>query len=168
MTLENNTFEITVEYDEELLRKAVFAFWRRYVLTRAITTVVGFLLVLGLCIITGSKELFAVLILGTACVLAIWYWLYRTILNRTLNTFRQLKDRRATWRFGETTFSVKTDLGNSELAWRVISEVWRYECAWLIFVGAKQNWITLPCACLTEEMRKFILDKITAAGGKVR
>jgi hypothetical protein len=72
----------------------------------------------------------------------------------------------AVFEFTDEEISSETDLGSSRMKWKAIKKIWRFPEAWLLFITEWQ-YITLPIADLTDEIRQFILVKVQEQGGKV-
>ena len=77
-----------------------------------------------------------------------------------------MKIPEATLELGEERFSVKSDVGYSEIEWSLISHIWRFDKVWLIFFSAGE-FMTLPIAEFTQESKLFIISKAKAKGAKI-
>lgn len=157
----------TLEYTEPLVREAVFAFWRR-------TVGVGFLVApgllacaLGYLLWHGDRSwlvgaMGACLLFGPGFALL----LYAVHLRSAMARFRGMGAPVATIELAEASFTMSSGLGSTSLQWSAISEVWRFPSFWLLLFS-KSQFVTLPLAAVPAEARSFILDRVTAAGGKV-
>jgi hypothetical protein len=77
-----------------------------------------------------------------------------------------MKIPEATLELGVERFYVKSDVGASEIEWSLISQVWRFEKAWLIFFPAGE-FMTLPINDIPLESRSFIISKAESNGAKI-
>lgn len=154
------TLEATLFYSEPLLRRVVFAFWRRTVGIGLPLVLVG----LGISIAVGAyfygmnwflALVASLVILGTLLIVAIFITHYR----HTLARFRRLKAPTATLVADCEQLTVTSDLGSSTIAWRVISEVWQFPEFWLVMFSRSQ-FMTLPLEGLSSELREFILERV--------
>jgi hypothetical protein len=156
-----------LHYSEALIRRAVWAFWRRVVGWRFVgaTAFVLACLIYNLWLgdrswwvgVSGSLVGFALLV-----ALALYVVHYRGSIGR----FRRMKSPHATFEASEERFRVSSDVGASEFSWSVITEVWQFEDFWLLFFSRGQ-FITLPLADLDSDARHLIAERIREHGGKV-
>jgi hypothetical protein len=70
----------------------------------------------------------------------------------------------AEFRFTDDRIGIESDIGWTELSWKMIEKVWKYPTVWLVFI-AKQGYVTLPAAGIDEESQQFITRKIQQNGG---
>lgn len=159
--------ETTLEYTMSLVREAVGGFWRRSVGARM-------WIALGLCaaglvlsLVEGDRSWFVgflatALFFGVASLLTLYVAHYR-------NATRKLRDMgapRAVFRATEDSFTVSSGAGTATVPWFLVTEVWKFDRCWLLMLS-KTQFMTLPLASVSEEMRRFILQRVAAAGGKV-
>jgi hypothetical protein len=164
---DDSTFTATLLYSEPLLRKVVFAFWRR---TVGISFPIVLVVFAALIALAASQygmnwylaTLAALAVLGTLLIAAIFVIHYR----HTMARFRKLKEPRATLTINGDQFTVTSDLGSSTMAWRVVSEVWCFPEFWLLMFSRAQ-FMTLPLEGLPVEMQNHIAERVEAAGGRV-
>ena len=158
---------ITLRYTEQLVRAAVKAFWFRstgWSYFAALAVVIGALVyLLG----TGSRSwmvgaLGMLVALGAAMAVVLYIVHYRAALLR----LRRMRAPEAVLYPGHECFKIVSDVGASELSWRVVREIWRFPDFWLLFISRAQ-FITLPIAALDSETQQFILDRVKAHGGKI-
>lgn len=158
--------EITVRYSPELIKFAVWKFWARSIglggfVAFAVTSVafvyflvsedrswlLGFLAaVVGLCLIIGILS----------------YFIY---LNRSMEKFKRMEVPTAKFRFTDERIGIESNIGWTELSWKMIDKVWKYPSVWLVFI-AKQGYVTLPTADLDEELKQFITLQVKESDGK--
>jgi len=160
-----NTFEL--HYSETLIRKAVWAFWRRTMGWRFFVAVALLLVALVYLVASGDRSwlvgVFAsVLGLAGAFAVALYVVHYRGSITR----LRRMRSPQGTFEVGDDRFRVASDLGSSELSWSAVTEVWRFPEFWLLFLSRAQ-FITLPLADLDSEARELILSRVKSHGAKV-
>ena len=157
--------EISLTYTNDLIRYAVRKYWLR---TIGLSGFLGFGLLLAgfiYLLVTGSRSWFFGFI--TACLLIgggfgiASYFIY---LNRSLEKFNRMENGTAKVRFADDRIGIESDLGWTEISWRMIERIWKYPLVWLIFI-AKQGYITFPVADLDQEIMEFISLKVKENGG---
>jgi hypothetical protein len=158
---------VTLEYSEPLLRKAVFAFWCR-------TVGVGFFIALAMTLCSfaylvwvGERSWFvgalgAVLIFGMGFA----FMVYFVHMRNTLAKFRGMDASMATLALEDASFTMSSGLGTTSLPWSTVTELWRYPSFWLLLFS-KGQFVTLPLASVPVQAQDFILNRVSAAGGKV-
>lgn len=67
-------------------------------------------------------------------------------------------------RFTDERIGIESDIGRTELSWKMIEKIWKYPSVWLVFI-AKQGYITLPTANLDDELKRFIAEKVRENNG---
>jgi len=160
-------YETELTYTVPLLRKAVFAYWKRSVgvgLPIALALVAAYLIYL---LTRGDRSwivgaLSAVIVMGVTCVLVLFLVHYR-------NVFRKLRDLgppRARLVAEDRAFTVESDIGISTFHWSSIKEVWRFPTFWLLLFS-KAQFMTLPITCLTPDMSAFVLENVRKGGGTI-
>lgn len=158
--------EITVRYSPELIKFAVWKVWTRsigvggfiafavasiafvyFLLSGDRSWLLGFLAaVVGLCLIIGVLS----------------YFIY---LNRSMEKFKRMEEPTAKIRFTDERIGIESNIGWTELSWKMIEKIWEYPSVWLVFI-AKHGYITLPTADINEELKQFITLKVKESGGK--
>jgi hypothetical protein len=152
--------EITFKYSPELIKFAVWKFWTRSI---GVGGFVGYSVVVVGCLyflLSGDRSwivglLGSVVLLGTGIGISS-YFIY---LNRSLEKFKRMDDATAKLHFNDESIGIQSDIGSTELKWKMIEKVWKYPDVWLVFI-AKQGYITLPTASLDNELKEFITSKI--------
>lgn len=159
--------ETTLVYNEPLIRRAVFLYWRRTVgafFVPALLVTTGYFVALlmqhdlswqtgaiGTCVGVGF--------LSSATVYVVHY-------RNTLAKFRQLGDPTATFRADDNAFTLESSIGKSTMQWGTIKEVWKFQDVWLLLFS-KAQFSTLPVANLSPELQQLIISRVEAEGGKV-
>lgn len=159
---------VTLHYQEPLIRRAVWAFWRRatgWTFFAATGVLLGSLIAL---LAAGDTSWFVGLI-GAVFLLAVGFAgaLYFVHLRASLTRFRRMEVPEARLEMKEETFRLIADSGTSELAWGAITQIWRFPDFWLVFLSPAQ-FFTLPLADLDEESREFLLGKARSHRAKIR
>ena len=160
-------YETPLTYSEPLIRRAVFAFWRRSI---GVGFLVALLLVaLGLVFFLLSGEaswvvgvLGTVFAFGVLFIVALYFIHYRNSIAK----LRDMGSPNATFRADDSSFTINADTGTATLQWSVVKELWQTPDAWLLLYS-KAHFSTLPIACLSPEIQSFILQRIQTAGGKI-
>jgi hypothetical protein len=158
--------QATLEYTLPLLREAVAGFWRRSV-------GLGFLVALALCVVVlcvlliqGDRSwavgfIAAVLLFGLLFIAAVYFVHYRNALQK----FQNMGAPTATLRVSQDSFTVTSGAGSSTLPWTSVTEVWKLQNVWLLLFS-KAQFMTLPLKSIPKDMRAFVLERISSAGGK--
>jgi hypothetical protein len=155
-------------YTPALVRRAVGRFWLRAIGRTYPLALVGLAIGLGYLVRAGDRS-WLVGVLGTVLVLAVVFAvaLYVVHARRALGMLRRLEGGRATLSMGPDGFGVESAAGRSVLPWGAVTEVWRYDDAWLL-VFSKAVFATLPIGAIEEEGRRFFAEQVERAGGKLR
>ncbi len=158
--------EVTVRYSPELIKLAVWKFWARSI------GLGGFLAFAVACVafvyflMAGDRSWllgFLGAIVGLGLIVGILsYFIY---LNRSMEKFKRMEAPTAKFRFTDERIGIESNIGWTELSWKMIEKIWKYPTVWLVFI-AKQGYVTLPTADLDEELRQFITLKVKESGGK--
>jgi hypothetical protein len=86
--------------------------------------------------------------------------------------FRELGPEDTRFIADETGFTVESTgkqwkLRSTTIHWSLIREVWRFPTFWLLLFS-KAHFMTVPLACLPQGMDAFVLQRVRAAGGKIK
>lgn len=162
------TFDATLHYSKPLMRRVVFAFWRRTVgIAFPLVLVVLATLIMVCAGLYGMNWfltlLAAVVILGTLLIFVIFVTHYRHLMAR----FGKLESPNATLVVSSEQFTVTSDLGSSTMTWRTISEIWCFPEFWLVMFS-KSQFMTLPLSGISTEVQQFIREQVEKAGGSVQ
>lgn len=163
-------YEVRIEYDEATVRLAAWRFLARFARSRDFLIGLGLLAValgawLGLRLDFGSVAI----LLGLAVILIAFAMASGLLYVRAaLAKFRALKDPTVVWRFSDEVISTRSDLGQAEIPWRLVTRVLRFPEVWLLFFGpGGYGYSTLPTAGLNAELRDYVVARVRANGGKV-
>ncbi|RZJ13916.1 MAG: YcxB family protein [Acidovorax sp.] len=157
----------TLHYTDKLVRSAVAAFWWRTVGWKFIAAFLFLAAYFAFAVATGvnswtTAALGVLLTLGLVLLVALYVFHLRGSLTR----FRRMRVKQAFLEATSDRLSLSSDVGSSDVDWCVVREVWRFEVFWLVFFSRAQ-FVTLPLADLSDEVRHIILDKVRSHGGKV-
>ena len=157
----------TLRYTERLVAQAVRAFWRKSI-GPGLMVAVGLMIVLLVWLLVAGERSWilgltaAVVLLGIAMPIAVYFVQYRNSMGK----FREMSQPVAELVVADDTFTLSSDRGTTSLKWNTVTEVWRYESLWLLLFS-KAQFVTLPLQDVPAEMQAFILDRVTASGGKI-
>lgn len=159
--------ETTLIYNEQLIRHAVWLYWKRTVgrlyLWVLLAMTVGFF---GL-LFQGDRS-WLIGLVGT--ILAISYLMLVSIyvahFKNSMAKFRDVGSPSAIFRAEALTFTIESGIGTSKLQWSAVKEIWQFEDVWLLLFS-KAQFSTLPVANLPIDLQAFILEKVRLEGGKI-
>ena len=157
----------TLRYTEDLVSRAVFAFWRRSVGVGVLVAVGLMIAMLVWRLAEGDRSwlvglMAAIVLIGILLPLMVYLVHYRNSIGK----FRQMAEPLAEFIADEDQFTLSSSLGATTLKWNAVTEVWRLDTLWLLLFS-KAQFVTLPLEGMSEQMRSFVLDKVRAAGGKI-
>jgi len=159
--------EATLQYNEALLRQAVFGFWRRTVGT-------GFLVALVVVAFGAAKlwsdgdrswlmgalaTMLAVALLTATAVYLVHY-------RNTMRKFRAMVAPQARFIVQPDTFTIDNGNGSATLGWPSVRAVWRFPHCWLLLFS-KAEFVTLPLVNVSADMQSYIIERVSATGGVV-
>ena len=159
--------QVTLRYDERLLRRAVLCFWWPLIGIRFVIAMVVMAAGLVILVADGDRSWFVgvlatVLAFGIAVMVALYVIHYRNALQK----YKKLGDPEATLTVSESSLSMFSKLGLSTVPRSAITELWQFPGFWLAFFS-KSQFVTLPLANFTPEARAFVLERVRASGGKI-
>lgn len=159
--------ETTLIFSEQIIRQAVFGFWRRSVGASFVITLVGVVFIFGWLVVQGAKTWFvgtvgSVLVMGIILAASLYFIHYCTSLRK----FREMDSPQATFRIDESTFTITSSIGTTTLRWFAVKELWKFSGVWLLLYS-KAQFSTLPLRCLSPEMQTLIVQRVQSAGGKI-
>ena len=160
-------YQAKLQYDSALLREALFGFWWRTVTGRLLVALTVSLFGFVYCWVNGDRSwligvLGAVLVSGVGMIMAV-YFVHLANMKRKI---KNMGTPEATFTASDSSFSVASGAGSSTMPWASVTEVWQFKRCWLLLFS-KAQFITVPLSNVPEEMREFILQRVTAAGGKI-
>jgi hypothetical protein len=148
----NQTF--TLSYDKNLIRQAVFCFWRRTVgITLPIVlTLVGILICYK--VFEGDRS-WILGVMGAVWCIA-FLFIVAVFIAHYSNSFKkyhQMNPPHAKLFISESEFSVSSSAGSATLPWSSITEIWRFQTFWLIFFS-KSQFMTFPLETLPSDAQE--------------
>jgi hypothetical protein len=161
------TTTIRLHYTEALVHSAVRRFWWRTTGWRFFAAIFLVLASFVGLLCKGDRSwmvglLGAVLVLCIAFSVAVYVVHYRSSLGR----LRRMRVPEATLELGEDSFRVSSDVGTSEMAWSVVTEIWSFPEFLLVFFS-RAEFMTIPRADVDVEISDFIVRKARAHHAKV-
>jgi hypothetical protein len=104
----------------------------------------------------------AVTVIAALVAVSVWVTFHR----RALGSLRKMHTPVATFIFDDDGIAVSSDMGTGTLKWQAVQKLWCFPEAWLVFAG-QGVYSTLPTACLTEDTKQFIIEKLKKQGAKI-
>jgi hypothetical protein len=159
--------EVTAEYSEAFVKTTTRRFIGKLLgwdyLAMWLVMLAAFIVLLAL----GQRgwlvgALGTLIVLSAGLVVMVWVTFHR----RALGTLRKMTSPIATFTFDDDGIAVSSDLSSGTLKWQAVQKLWCFPEAWLVFV-AKGAYSTIPTACLTEDAKQFIIDKLNEQGTKI-
>ncbi len=153
----------TLIYTESLIREAVFGFWRRSVGVGFYVAVIWVAAFLGWLVWRGNSS-WVVGVLATVLLFGVLFaaTLYVVHYRNAISKLRNMPSKQANFVADEAGFSVESELGSTTMPWSSVIELWRFQTCWLLLFS-KAQFITLPLACLSDDMRQFIANRVEAS-----
>ena len=155
----------TLIYTESLIREAVFGFWRRSIGVGFYVAVIWVAASLAWLVWRGNSS-WVVGVLATVLLFGVLFaaTLYVVHYRNAICKLRGMPSKQANFVAEEAGFSVASELDSTNTPWSSVTELWRFEKCWLLLFS-KAQFITLPLACLPDDMRQFIAERVSARGG---
>lgn len=157
--------QASLTYTESLMRSAVFAFWRRSIGFGSLFAFLFVAVCLGWLLWRGDSS-WVVGVLATLLLVAVMLAgaVYVVHYRHAFAKLRGMPAMRAVFVAEESGFTVTSELGASTLPWSSVIELWRFENCWLLLFS-KAQFMTLPLACIPNEMQQFIAERVKSNGG---
>jgi hypothetical protein len=161
------THQATLTFDQPLVRRAVFAFWRRTVGIGFLLATVALTVAFALLLASGDTS-WSVGVLGMSLVVGVSFvgFIYFVHYRNAMAKFRAMGLPQASLSVEDATFTISSGLGSTTLPWSSVIEVWRFPGFWLVLFS-KAHFITIPLATVSPDMQEFLLKSVQASGGKV-
>ena len=159
-------YQVTLRYDEQLIRRAVLCFWWRLIGLRFVIAIVVIAACLVILVAGGDRSWFVgvlatVLVFGIAFMVAIYVIHYRNALQK----LKKMGNPEATLTVSESSLSMFSSAGSSTVPWSAVTELWQFPSFWLMFFSRNQ-FVTLPLADFAPDAMSFVLERVRASGGK--
>ena len=97
----------------------------------------------------------AVFVFSILFPVVLWWKTERSGLSR----LRRMSSPTVKFLFDDKGITVDSELGEATVGWISIEKIWEFPEAWLLFVG-KQQYVTVPIAPLSEELKRYIKEKV--------
>ena len=157
----------TLTYTPAVVRRAVWAFWKRSVgITLSLTLVLLTAYLVSL--VRGGNTGWLVGVFGTIVALGYGYLasLFVLRLRFEMAALHAMGLPQASLAIDGSGFTVASGAGRASLPWRSVQEVWCYADFWLLFFSASQFMI-LPTSDLPEAMQAAIREQVRQHGGRL-
>jgi hypothetical protein len=167
-TAQQPTLEAQLVFTEPLLRRVAWRYrWRRWGIRYLIALGVAAAALVQVTAIDYNPYLIGAL--GALALLAVMIAIGASIALRRqlLRNFRKHGGAPTPFRADSSGFTILSPVTTQTFAWSLVTAVWRFPDFWLLMFG-RNNFITLPLASLSAELQTFVVDRVVAAGGKVR
>lgn len=160
-------YRATFIYDRALLSNAVFHFCRRALGVRFVVAFSITVLAWGSTLISGGTSWVsgfcaAAVLMAAVFSVAIYVIHYRNALAK----LAQMGEPRALFIADTESFSMSSGAGQATLPWSSVTELWAFDTVWLLLFS-KAQFVTLPLACMSNDMRAFIAERVKSAGGRI-
>jgi len=96
-----------------------------------------------------------VFLLGVFFPPVLWWKMESNGLSR----LRRMSTPQVRFVFDDKGVTANSELGAGTVGWKSIEKIWEFPEAWLLFVG-KQQYVTVPLAALTEELKQVIKEEV--------
>ena len=159
--------KISLKYSEPFIKETIRAYWWKNI--GPLFPVIAILLTVFVIyrIVEGDRSWFVgglgTLVIISFTVITASYFVH---LKRALSRLRRMKTPEAKLELGEDRFKVASDIGSSEIEWSLITNLWRFEHAWLLFFSGSE-FMTLPVDGISAESKAFIIKKAEENGAKI-
>ena len=159
--------EITLRYDESLVRRATLRYWWRQIGISYIVALVILAVILVSWVASGDRS-WMVGALGTILGMSIVMMIviYVVTYRRGLRRLKMMDKPEATLVMAESSFTLSTGAASSTTPWSTVTEIWQYPGFWLVFF-AKHAYFTVPLEDFRAEEETFFLERVRSAGGKI-
>jgi hypothetical protein len=160
-------YEAKLNFDMSLLREALHGYWWRAVTGRLLLAVVVSIFFLAYLWFKGERSWFigaagTIVVIGVGMIVGV-YFVHSANMKRKL---RDMGAPEASFSVTESSFTVSSGAGSATMPWSSVIDVLKLQRCWLLSFS-KAQFITVPLAGVSEEMRSFILQRVVAAGGKI-
>ena len=160
-------YRATLEFDKDLARQAVLAFWRRSLGVVAMIAPLVFIAMLIQDFLSGDRSWYlGSLALGTVIVVGLPIVVYLAHYQNSMAKLREMGNPVASFIADDDSFTLTSKIGTSAFKWNTIKEVWKFEGFWLLLFS-RAHFATIPLKDVSEDMRAFVSERVTAGGGKV-
>jgi hypothetical protein len=154
-------------FTREVVRAAVRAYLWRTVGTRFWVVCGALLVYLCVRLASGDRSWY-VGALGAIVVIALAFpaFGYRVQLRHGMARLEAMGTPEATLELGDERLRIASGAGAAEFPWSEVKQVWRRDQLWLVELKAG-GYFTLPLSGVDGEALRFLVERVSAAGGKV-
>ena len=157
----------TLKYDERLVNRAVWSYWRRSLGVSVFVGVPVLFVLLAIQVASGDRSWYTGLLAGAAILgVGMPIFVYLVHYRNSMAKFRDLKEPVATFVADDVSFTLASDHGSSTLRWEALKEVWGFDGFWLLLFS-KAHFATIPLEGVSAEMRSYVLERVKRGGGSV-
>jgi hypothetical protein len=154
---------INLRYTEPILKKAILYYMQREYLKKCLWLFVLAALVLATDFLVDNAwyrafTVVPVLVLPTLFLCG--YWLR---IKDSLKKFALLDDGRVTLTLNESSVSTESEVGKSEVKWKMFAELWEFLSAYLLLF-TNRHFLTLPKDQTPPEAVAFIREHLKPGG----
>ena len=152
----------TIKYDRPLVRRALNRFMVKRLGESSFLALLAVTSVFLFSYFTDSWTWpLTYMAIAIAAALAFLSFVYYARLRAAEGFFDKANDPTVTLRFTSEGVRTESDLGSTDLKWKVFEEILRFPDVWLL-VYAKSGYMTLPLDQLTPECSQFIEQQMIA------
>ncbi len=155
------SYTATIKYDRPLVRRALNRFMARRVGKSFVAFPVVVILYLFSYFTNSWSWPLTYSAIAVALALVFLSYVYYARLRATEGFFDKANDPTVTLIFTTDGIRTESDLGTSDLKWKVFDEIPKFPDVWLL-VYAKSGYITLPLDQLTPACTQFIEQQMIA------
>ena len=161
------SYELVLRFDEASCRAAVARYWQGQFGWRTIVEVSIGTVILIVAATYSMGWLTGALGALVFMYAALSFYAYAYQRKRIFGLCRMMKDPEVRWTLNENSLATKSSVGQSEMPWSSITELWKFNDIWLLFVS-RNAFITLPLDGVSDSAKAFLESKIVSPQGKVR
>lgn len=158
-------YTIEVTYDRSLVRLALNRFMVKRLGWLTFVFVFGIGVYLTVEMLSGSWSNWSTAIAALwIIVVGILGVVYIARMRASEGFFQNSRDCKVQFVFSEDGVKTNSDVGTSDVKWKVFNELLKFRDVWLL-VYAKSGYMTIPALQLSEEAKVFIESKISQKAG---
>jgi len=157
----------TIQFTEEHIKYACRKFFLRYVGIGL--PIVCMLMVIALAqrLSSGHRDILTGF-LGAIVIIGVGFFVSAYVQRRSylLSQFRKTANT-VSYELSEACFKAKSEMGSTELKWDTFTGIWVFPKVWLLMFD-KAGYLTLPSDQISDEVKGFLQERISAVGGKIK
>ena len=153
-------YAIEVSYDRPLIRRALNRFMVRRLGWLTFVLIFGLAALLIVEMASGSWSVwFTALLTLWVVAVGLLIVVYIARIRASEGFFQKSGNCRVRFVFSDDGVRTNSDVGTSDLKWKVFDEVLKFPEVWLL-VYARSGYMTIPTTQLSDEAKAFIENKI--------